>query len=80
MSDSPETKLPEQPKTDEQPKAAAKAAQPKAAAKTTFTLKHDGAPGDVLSIGATNYPVTEGMVEVAPEHLEAALQAGWRPA
>lgn len=70
MSDSPDTKLPEQPKADEQPKAA----------KTTFTLTHDSNPGAVLSIGKVKYPVTEGMVEVAPEHLEAALQAGWRPA
>ena len=73
MSDNPETKLPEQPK-------AAKAEKAKPAAKSTITLKHDGIPGDLLSIGETNYPVSEGMVEVAPEHLEAALQAGFRPA
>lgn len=62
-------------KTDEK---AAEKAEP--AAKATIWLTHDGDPGDLLSIGESVYPVSEGMVEVAPEHLEAALQAGFKPA
>jgi hypothetical protein len=40
-------------------------------------LAPDGA-GELLSIGDAQYPVVDGRTAVAPEHLEAALAAGFR--
>lgn len=42
-------------------------------------LVHESDKGSfVLTIGKTRYDVTDGVVDVAPEHVEAAQQAGFR--
>lgn len=40
----------------------------------------EGSAGDTLTIGEAHYDVVDNIVHVAPEHLEAALQAGFKPA
>lgn len=51
----------------------------KAPALITLYYMGAGASGDTLSIGDAHYPIVNARVSVAPEHLEAAQQAGFQP-
>jgi len=58
---------------------AKKSDQPADVAETVILHHPDGADG-VLSVGEVDYVVEAGAVAVAVEHVDAALQAGFRPA
>jgi hypothetical protein len=54
--------------------------KPKAPAKgETIRLVHTVKFNGELVCGATTYPVKDGVVEVAPWHVDHARQAGYRP-
>ena len=44
-------------------------------------MRHEtNAATTTLAIGTTMYSVTDGLVVVDPDHVDAAMQAGFRPA
>lgn len=51
----------------------------RAAEPDLIALRHPHTGDWTLSIGATDYPVTAGVVQVAPHHYDAAHAAGFRP-